>query len=132
MPVSTLTPWSRILLDKLILSQLVKFPAYNGTRLTLSCSQQSSLVPVLSQINPLHARLILFLKIRFSYYAFIYALVFLVASSLAVSQKPMYINIFSPIRATCPAHHMLVDLITLVIFGKDIQNYNLACCFVWV
>ena len=43
MPDATLTVRSRVLTDKLMVSQLVKFPTCKGPRLTLSCSQKPSL-----------------------------------------------------------------------------------------
>ena len=52
-----LTPWSRLVLGKLTGSQLVKkFPTFYGTRriVTAGHTCQSS-VPLLSQINPVHA-----------------------------------------------------------------------------
>jgi hypothetical protein len=50
-----LTPWSRVLLEKLTGSQLVKkFPAFYGTRGFVALLT-SSRYPLMCQINPLHA-----------------------------------------------------------------------------
>ena len=60
-----LTPWSSVLLEKLTSSQLVmKLPAFYGTRGSLPHSQAPAIVPILSQINPVHALRTHFLNIH--------------------------------------------------------------------
>jgi len=50
-----LTPWSRVLLEKPIGSQLVKkFPKFYGTRRSLLHSQVPPPAPFLSQLDPVH------------------------------------------------------------------------------
>jgi hypothetical protein len=50
-------PWSRVLLKKLIVSQLMeKFPSYYDISKTRYLVYKSpSLVPILNQVNPVHA-----------------------------------------------------------------------------
>ena len=76
---------------------------------SLSHSQRPSPVLILSQINPINATIPL-LGNPFSYYP------------PYTAQSPpskSYIHLSSPpIRATCPAHPILLNLITGIIFGE--------------
>ena len=61
-----LTPWSRVLLEKITGFQLVKkFPAFCGTR-RFRIHKYPPLVPILSQLDPVHTPTTHFLKIHFN------------------------------------------------------------------
>ena len=133
-----LTPWCRVLLEKLTGLQLVKkFPALHGTRrfitaltsvrhLSLSCASPiQSIHP-----HPTSWRSILKLSTH---------LRLGLPSGLLPSgfpSKTLYTPLSSPIRATCPAHLILLDFITRKILGttrtilistRQIYNCGMTC-----
>jgi len=114
-----LTPWSRVFLQKLTSSQLVKkFPAFYGTRkfITAFTSAPHLSLSLASSIQSPHPTswrsiLILFSRPRYD-----------LASGLfpsAFPTKTLYIPLLSshPVHATCPAHHIPLDFITRRISG---------------
>ena len=61
-----LTPWCRVLLEKLTASQLVKkFAAFYGTRRFITATNElPPPIPILSQLDPVHTNTSHFLKIH--------------------------------------------------------------------
>ena len=125
-----LTPWCRVLLEKLTGSQLVKkFPAFHGTRrfitaltsvrhLSLSCASPiQSIYPhptswISIIILSTHQRLGL-------------------PSGLFPSgfpTKSLYNRLSSPLRATCQAHLILLDFITRTILGEEYRSLSSSLC----
>jgi hypothetical protein len=116
---NSLTPWSRVLLEKLIVTHLVKkFPAFNGTWrfttvFTRACQWPLSL-PRWNQStpHPVSLRSILILSSHLE-------LCLPSGLSLYVFQPKYFVLVLfliSPMRATCPAHPILLDLITRITF----------------
>jgi hypothetical protein len=112
-----LTPWSRILLEKLTGLQLVKkFPIFYGTRRFLPHSQvpghlslswASSTQSVPSHPNSWRSILILSSHLRLG-----------LPSGLFPSGYPietLYTTLPSPLSAICPAHLILLDFITILV-----------------
>ena len=116
-----LTPWSRVLLQKLIGSQLVKkFPAFYGTRkfitvLTrsrhLSLSWARSIHSMPSHSTSWRSILTLFSHLCLGLPSGLFLSGF--------STETLYKPLLSPIRATCPAYLILLDLITRTILGEE-------------
>ena len=128
--MNLLTPWCWVLLEKLTGLQLVKkFPAFYGTRrfiialtsvrhLSLSCAS-----PIQSTYpHPTYWRsiLILFTHLRLG-----------LPSGLFPSSFPtktLYAPLSSPIRATCPAHLILLEFITRTILGEEYRSFSSSLC----
>ena len=100
-----LTPWCRVLLEKLTGLQLVKFPTYHGIRrfitaLTILRHPSLSWTSPIQSIYPhrtfWRSILILFTHLRLGLPSGLFPSVF--------PTKTLYTHLSSPIRATCPAH----------------------------
>ena len=125
-----LTPWCRVLLQKLTGLQIVKkFPAFHGTRrfinaLTsvrhMSLSWASPIQSIFP--HPTSWRSILILSTH---------LCLGLPSGLLPSgfpTKTLYTPLFSPIRATCPTHLILLDFITRTILGEEYKSFSSSLC----
>ena len=124
------TPWCRVLLQKLTGLQLVKkFPEFHGTRrfiivLTsvrhLSVSWASPIQSIYTHPTSWRSILILSTHLRLG-----------LPSGLLPSGFPtrtLYITLSSPIRATCPAHLILIDFITRTILGEEYKLFSSSLC----
>ena len=125
-----LTPWCRVLFEKLTGLQLVKkFPAFHGTRrfITAPTSVRHLSLSWASPIQsiypyPISWRSILILSTH---------LRLGLPSGLFTFRFPHQVSIHSlssPIRATCPAHLILLDFITRTILGDDYKSFSFSSC----
>ena len=121
-----LTPWCRVLLEKLSGLQLVKkIPAFHGTRrfiTALTSVRHLSLSwasPIQSTYpHPTSWRSILIL----STYLYLGLPSGLLSSGFPT--KTLYTPLSSPLRATCPAHLILPDFITRTILGEEYRSFS--------
>jgi len=85
-------------------------------------------VPILSQINPLHNPSSHFLKIRLN--------IILPSKpghskwtlSLRFPHQNPVTSLLFPTRATFPTHHIVLDLITRIIFGEQYRSLSSTLC----
>ena len=125
-----LTPWCRVLLEKLTGLQLVKkFPAFHGTRrfITaftsvrhLSLSWFSPIQSIYPHPTSWRSILILSTHLRLGLPSGLFPSGF--------STKTLYTPLSSPIRATCPAHLILLDFITRTILGEEYKSFSSSLC----
>jgi hypothetical protein len=124
------TPWGRVLPEKLIGFQLVKkFPTFYGTGKLftaftsarhLSLSWASSIQSIHPHPTAWRSILILFSHLRVG-----------LPSDLFPSgfpTKTLYTPLLPAIRATCPAHLILLDSITRTILGEECKSFSSSLC----
>ena len=125
-----LTPWCRVLLEKLTGLQLVKkFPAFHGTRrfitaLTnvrhLSLSWASPVQSIYPHPTSWRSILILCTRLRLGLLNGLFP--------SGYPTKTLYTPLSSPIRATCPAHLILLDFITRTILDEEYKSFSSSLC----
>ena len=125
-----LTPCSRGLLEKLTGFQSVKkFPAFYGTRrfiTTFTSARHLSLSWASSiQFIPPHSTswwsiLILYSHLRLDLRSDLFPSGF--------PTKTLYTPLLSSMRATCPAHLILLDFITRTVFGEQYRSLSSSLC----
>jgi len=125
-----LTPWCRILLEKLTVLQLVKkLSAFYGTRrfITalksvrhLSLSWASPIQPIYPHPTSCRSILILFTHLRRGLPSGLFPFGF--------PTKTLYAPLSSLIRATFPAHLVLLHFITRTILGEEYRSFSSSLC----
>ena len=127
--VYLLTPWCRVLLEKLIGLQLVKkCPVFHGTRrfITALTSIRHLSLSWASPIQSIYPHptswrsILIFTHLPLG-----------LPSGLLPSgfpTKTLYNPLSSPIHATCPAHLILLDFITRTILGEEYKSFSSSLC----
>src|SRR5215472_10186144 len=130
MVINLFTPWCRVLPEQLNGLQLVKkFPAFHGTRrfitaLTsvrhLSLSWASPIQSTCPHPTSWRSILILSTHLRLGLPSGLFPSCF--------PTKTLYTALSSPIRATCPAHLILLHFITRTILGEQYRSFSSSLC----
>ena len=125
-----LTPCCTVLLEKLTGLQLVKkFSTFHRTRrfitaLTsfrhLSLSWASPIQSIYPHPTSWRSSLILSTHLRLGIPSGLFPFGF--------PTKTLYTTLSSPIRATCPAHLILLDFITRTILGEEYKSFSSSLC----
>jgi hypothetical protein len=122
-------PWSRVLLQKLTSSQLVKkFPAFYGTLKFITTFTRGHYLSLFWAVSiqympqPTYWRPILILSFHLR----------LGLSSCffpsSFPTKTLYAHLLSPVYATCFAHLILLYLFTQLIFGEEYRSLSSPLC----
>ena len=125
-----LTPWRRILLEKLTGVQLLKkFPAFHETRrfITALTSVRHLSLSWASPIQSIYLHPTSWSSVLILY---IYLCLGLPSGLLpsGFPTKTLYTPFSSPIRATCPAHLVVLDFITRTILGEVYKSFSSSLC----
>ena len=125
-----LTPWCTVFPEQLPGLQLVKkFPAFHGTQrfitaLTsvrqLSLSWASPIQSVYPHPTSWRSIIILSTHLRLGFPSGLFPSGF--------PTKTLYTPLSWPIRATCPAHLILLDFITRTILGEQYTSFSSSLC----
>ena len=123
-----LAPLSRVLLENLTGSQLVKkFSAFYGTRSFITAFTTARHLSIPSHINPIHEPPFQIPEDPSKYYPPIYAWVFQVVSFLQISTPKSCMHLASP-PYLLYASLILLGLINQIIFGEEYRSLRSAIC----
>ena len=113
--------WNTVL-EKLTVPQLVKKCPDNLCNLKVhyDVHKCQPVVPILSQMNPVHALLHYFFETRFN------IILLSIPGSSKWSFSPRFH--FSSVCTICPSHLILLDLITQIVSGKEYKSSSSSLC----
>ena len=119
------TPWCRVLLEKLTGLQLVKkFPTFLwNPKVHYRTHKRRPPVPILCQPNPVHIPTSHLLEIHPNIIHPFTPMSSQWSLSLRFPHQDPIRPLSSPIRATCPAHLILLDFITRTILGEEYRPF---------
>ena len=124
------TPWSRALLSKLTVPTLVKKypPIFWNPKFHCRIHKIPLTVPILSQINLVNVHPSHFSKNSFNIILPSVPKPTKWPLSRRFPHQILHTPLLSPIRATCHAHLILLDLITRTILGEEYRSLSSSFC----
>ena len=121
----TLTSYNKVLLGTLIHFQLARiFPAFHETHKSISSFATAR------HLSLSWASSIQFVSLKISLILYSYPDPVLPRNSFSQAPSPniLYGSLLSPMRTHCPAHLILLGLITWIIFGEEHTSWNSSSC----
>jgi hypothetical protein len=98
----TITPWGRVLEKHIVVQLVAKLTTFYATQSYIPCSQELSTFPYPEPDET---------NVQLAFPSRLFSSGFLV--------KAVYKFLFFRVCATCPVHHMSLDLTTLTMFGEE-------------
>ena len=123
-----LTPCSRLLLENLTVLQLVKFPAFYGTRRFITAFTSARHLPLswARSVQSILPHPVFWMSILILTSHLRWSSCCILTSGLIT--KTLYASLMSPLRASCPVPLVLLNFITRMICSEEYRSFSFSLC----